>query len=66
MNWKIPLFFIVAFTTILYLAEFLSNRHEKTSVKLFGKKVEMSLGILLLGTFLDGVIIATLLIWLFN
>lgn len=64
MDWKLLLFFIVAFLTLLYFSLFWKNRYEKISLHFFKDKVDVSLGLLMLAVFLDGALIAALLLWL--
>lgn len=64
MNWKLILFFIVILSILMYIVMFFENRNEKTHFKFFGKKMDMNVGLLMLVTFLDGAILAALLVWL--
>ena len=51
--------------TITYFVMFWQNRHERVKFNFFGHKIDISVGLLAMGIFLDGAIIAALLIWLF-
>jgi hypothetical protein len=64
MNLKLLLFFIVSLFTLLYFVQFWENRHSKAVFHIFGQKIEMNFGLLLLAVFLDGAILAILLAWL--
>lgn len=64
MNWKLLLFFIASLFTLLYFVQFWENRHNKTSFHMFGQKIDMNLGLLLLAVFLDGAILGILMMWL--
>jgi len=64
MNLKLLLFFIVSLFTLLYLVQFWENRHSRASFHMFGQKIDMNLGLLLLAVFLDGAILALLITWL--
>ena len=61
---KLLIFFIVVTLALTYLLTFWGNRHTKVKFHMFGKSVEISLGLLTFGVFLDGVIIGMVLIWL--
>ena len=61
---KPALFFIVALITLTYLASFWENRKTKVKFNLFHQDIEISLGILAFGLFLDGAILSGLLLWL--
>ena len=58
------LFFIIVLAILLYVIIFWQNRHEKTEFTFFSGKSKMNLGLLMLVTFVDGVILALLLTWL--
>lgn len=64
--WKTVLFFAVVFFTLLYFLLFYENRHETVTFHFFHQKIQISLGLLAFGIFLDGAILAGLLIWLMN
>jgi len=64
MDWKLILFFIVTLFTLLYFGLFWKNRHEKINLRFFKDKIDVSLGLLMLAVFLDGALIAALLLWL--
>jgi hypothetical protein len=64
MNLKLLFFFIVILFTLLYFVQFWENRHEKVTFHIFGQKVEMNLGLLLVAVFLDGAILSLLIIWI--
>jgi len=64
MSYKIPLFFLVAFSILVYFDLFWKNRHEKVRFRLFGKETDVGLGLLLLTAFFDGALLAVLLLWL--
>jgi len=65
INLKLIIFFFVALFILIYLAIFWHNRHEKIEFHLFSKKIEINLGIMAFGVFLDGAILTALLFWLF-
>ena len=64
MNWKIILFFIAILSVLMYIMMFFENRHVKTHIHIFGQKIDINVGLLILVTFLDGAIITGLLVWL--
>lgn len=64
MNFKIPLFFLVAFSVLAYFDLFWKNRHEKIRIHLFGREAMVGLGLLALTAFLDGALLALILAWL--
>jgi hypothetical protein len=66
MNWKLIIFFIVAFGALSYLSLFWQNRHQKVQLHIFNKKIEMGFGLLALGIFIDGSILGAALFWLFT
>ena len=66
MDWKLLIFFIVAVITITYFIMFWQNRHERVKFNFFGHKIDISVGLLSVGIFLDGAIIALLIYWLLS
>ena len=64
MSLKLIIFFIVAILTLTYLATFMQNWGRKVKFHMFGKDIEISLGLLSFGIFFDGALIAVILIWL--
>ncbi len=64
MHYKIPLFFLVAFGTLFYFDLFWKHRHLKVHFRFFGQGMETNLGLLGLMVFLDGAILAFVLLWL--
>jgi hypothetical protein len=58
------IFFIVTLITLTYFVTFWQNRNERVKFRLFNQKVDISVGLLAVGIFLDGAIISALLIWL--
>ena len=63
-RYKIPLFFLVAFGTLLYLDIFWKHRHLKIHLRFFGRGIDTNLGLLGLMVFFDGAILAFFLLWL--
>lgn len=61
---KSIIFFIIVFSTISYLFTFWQNRDKRVKFHMFGQEIEINLGILSFGIFIDGAIITTLIIWL--
>lgn len=57
-------FFIIAVLTLTYLLSFWQNRRGKVVLQLFNQKIEMSLGLLMFGVFIDSAILSALLLWL--
>jgi uncharacterized integral membrane protein len=64
MDWKLIIFFIVAILTLTYFVTFWQNKDERTHLHIFGQKIDINLGLLMFGVFLDGAILAVILIWL--
>ena len=64
MNLKLIIFFVVAILTLTYLSVFWQNRKKRIKVKLFTQEIEINLGFLAFGIFIDGIILAAILIWL--
>lgn len=64
MDWKTLIFFAVAVLTLTYFFVFWQNRHERVKFNFFKQKIDISLGLLALSIFLDGIIIAMLINWL--
>ena len=64
MSYKIPLFFLVAFSILVYFDLFWKNRHEKVKFRLFGREAGIGLGLLLMTAFFDGALLSVLLLWL--
>lgn len=64
MSFKLPLFFIAAFSVLVYLDLFWKNRHEKVRFRFLRKEAEVGLGLLVLTAFFDGALLAVLLLWL--
>ena len=64
MNFKLPLFFIAVFSILVYFDLFWKNRHEKVRFRFLRKEADVGLGLLVLTAFLDGALLAVLLLWL--
>jgi hypothetical protein len=64
MNLKLPVFFLVTLCILFYLDVFWKQRHLKIRLMLFGHELDTSLGALGLMIFLDGAILAFVLLWL--
>jgi len=64
MSLELFIFFIVAILTLTYFVTFWQNWGRKVKFHMFGKDIEISLGLLSFGIFLDGAILSAILIWL--
>lgn len=64
MDSKYIIFFIVAVLVLTYFVIFWQNRHKKVKFQLFNQEIEINLGLLTFGIFLDGIILASILLWL--
>jgi hypothetical protein len=64
MDFKTILFFIVTFFLLSYLLIIWENRHIKTELTCFGKKLPIGQGLLLLGVLIDGMIFGAAYFWL--
>lgn len=60
---KYLLFFLVILGILFYAGTFLENK-KKVKVKILGKEREITLGLLLISVFLDGVILSFVLFYL--
>ncbi|MBI5421951.1 hypothetical protein HZA44_02355 [Candidatus Peregrinibacteria bacterium] len=64
MNLKLPLFFIAVFSVLVYIDLFWKNRHSNVRFRFLRREAEVGLGLLVLTAFIDGALLALVILWL--
>lgn len=64
VDYKVIIFFFAILFTLFYLATFRNNDQEKVAFHFLGQKMEINLGLLLFGIFIDGALLGALIFWL--